>query len=347
MWSRSACRRALRPCPARLRPGRRIARAPPLACGAARAARRGRAGQEELADAGVDADGRSWVRVGSAVELFPDATDVDRSVEFCWPDDTPNRRMVRNVTRPTVTPYLPAPERATGLGVVVCPGGWNHFLAVRHEGEDVAAALAQRGVAAFVLRYRVEPTAPDHVAFEADLAALAADPGRMDEITGRRAPLAVADGSAALDLVRARGGQWTRRPGPGRHPRVLRGRVRRDPHRARGRAGLAARVRRGGLRRAVGRSPAGARCAAPVHRVGRRRRARRDGDPGVPGERRGLARGGRPGGGPRARRRWSRVRHRAARDRVATPGSSCSSRWLGGLGAGAGRPDRVPGCRRR
>jgi acetyl esterase/lipase len=47
------------------------------------------------------------------------------------------------------------------------------------------------------------------VAFEADLAALAADPGRMDEITGRRAPLAVADGSAALDLVRARGRQWT------------------------------------------------------------------------------------------------------------------------------------------
>lgn len=156
----------------------------------------------------AEADGSSWVLVGSAVELFPDATDVDRSVEFCWPDDTPNRRMVRNVTRPTLTPYLPAPERATGLGVVVCPGGWNHFLAVRHEGEDVAAALAQRGVAAFVLRYRVEPTAPDHAAFEAQIAALAADPGRMDEITGRRVTPAVADGSAALDLVRARGPEW-------------------------------------------------------------------------------------------------------------------------------------------
>jgi len=164
-----------------------------------------------VADAGVT-DGRSWVRVDSVVELFPDAPDVDRSVEFCWPDDTPNRRMVRNVTRPTLTPYLPAPERATGLGVVVCPGGWNHFLAVRHEGEDVAAALAQRGVAAFVLCYRVEPTAADHVAFEAELAALAAEPGRMDEITGRRAPLAVADGSAALDLVRARGREWAVEP---------------------------------------------------------------------------------------------------------------------------------------
>lgn len=151
---------------------------------------------------------RSWVRVGSAVELFPQAPEPDRSQEFCWPDDTPNRRMVRNVTRPTLTPYLPAPERATGVGVVVCPGGWNHFLAVRHEGEDVAAALAQRGIAAFVLRYRVEPTATGHAAFEAELAALAADPDRVARISARRAAPAVVDGSAALDLVRARGREW-------------------------------------------------------------------------------------------------------------------------------------------
>lgn len=153
-------------------------------------------------------ENRSWVRVGAAAELFPDATDADRSVEFCWADDTPNRRMVRNVTRPTLTPYLPAPDRATGQGVVVCPGGWNHFLAVRHEGEDVAAALAQRGVAAFVLRYRVAPTAPDHTAFEAQLAALAADPSRLEEISAARVAHAVVDGSAALDLVRARALEW-------------------------------------------------------------------------------------------------------------------------------------------
>ncbi len=151
---------------------------------------------------------RSWVRVGREIELFPEDTTPDLSVDFCFPDDPPSKRMVRNVTRPTLTPYLPAPDRATGLGVVVCPGGWNHFLAVRHEGEDVAAALAQRGVAAFVLRYRVQRTAESDDDFAAQLASLAADPGSLAAIAGDRVAEGVADGAAALDLVRLRADEW-------------------------------------------------------------------------------------------------------------------------------------------
>jgi acetyl esterase/lipase len=57
--------------------------------------------------------------------------------------------------RPTLTAYLPARDRAGGTGVVVCPGGGYGALAIDHEGKQVAQWLNDRGVAAFVLRYRI------------------------------------------------------------------------------------------------------------------------------------------------------------------------------------------------
>ncbi len=63
--------------------------------------------------------------------------------------------LVRNVTRPTLTAYLPEPAKATGTAIIICPGGGYYLLAAGHEGEDVARVLAQRGVAAFVLKYRL------------------------------------------------------------------------------------------------------------------------------------------------------------------------------------------------
>lgn len=146
---------------------------------------------------------RVSVRVLEALELFPDSPVADRSVTFRWPDDPPRRLMLRNVTRPTLTPVLPDPATATGLGVVVCPGGAQHFLAVHHEGDDVATALAERGIAAFVLRYRVAPTAADDATFRAELGALLADPVAMHRVTQRRAPEVVEDVSAAFALVEA------------------------------------------------------------------------------------------------------------------------------------------------
>ncbi len=64
------------------------------------------------------------------------------------------QKVVRNVSQPTLTVYLPDPETAQGTGVVLCPGGGWHFLAVQQEGTDVARSLNDRGIAAFVLRYR-------------------------------------------------------------------------------------------------------------------------------------------------------------------------------------------------
>jgi len=68
--------------------------------------------------------------------------------------------MVRNVSTATLTPFLPAPGKATGAAVIVTPGGGFRWLSINNEGWKVAQALADRGVAAFVLKYRLIPT-PD------------------------------------------------------------------------------------------------------------------------------------------------------------------------------------------
>jgi hypothetical protein len=57
----------------------------------------------------------------------------------------------RNVTVATLTPFLPDPARASGAAVVVAPGGGFRTLSMENEGWNVARALAERGVAAFVL----------------------------------------------------------------------------------------------------------------------------------------------------------------------------------------------------
>jgi hypothetical protein len=53
---------------------------------------------------------------------------------------------------------LPSPSLACGTAVIVCPGGAFCGLAIDHEGVDVAQWLSARGVAAFVLKYRLVPT---------------------------------------------------------------------------------------------------------------------------------------------------------------------------------------------
>lgn len=59
--------------------------------------------------------------------------------------------------RPTLDIYLPEKAKAVGTAVIVCPGGGYGFLAVDHEGKQVAEWLNGHGVAAFVLKYRIAP----------------------------------------------------------------------------------------------------------------------------------------------------------------------------------------------
>jgi acetyl esterase/lipase len=59
--------------------------------------------------------------------------------------------------KPTLTVFLPAGLNATKTGVVVAPGGGYQHLATEKEGYAIAEWLNARGVAAFVLKYRLGP----------------------------------------------------------------------------------------------------------------------------------------------------------------------------------------------
>jgi len=74
--------------------------------------------------------------------------------------------MARNISTATLTPFLPDPAKATGAAVIVTPGGGFRWLSVNNEGWKVAKALADRGVAAFVLKYRLQPTPESLEAFK-------------------------------------------------------------------------------------------------------------------------------------------------------------------------------------
>src|SRR5690349_2266762 len=66
--------------------------------------------------------------------------------------------MARNISKATLTPFLPKPDKANGAAVIVAPGGGFRWLSMGNEGWEVAQALADKGIAAFVLKYRLYPT---------------------------------------------------------------------------------------------------------------------------------------------------------------------------------------------
>lgn len=68
--------------------------------------------------------------------------------------------MARNITVATLTPFLPKPGKGNGAAVIVAPGGGYRWLSLANEGWEVAQALADKGIAAFVLKYRLFPTPP-------------------------------------------------------------------------------------------------------------------------------------------------------------------------------------------
>ena len=63
--------------------------------------------------------------------------------------------VLSNIHKPSITPYLPAADKATGCAVIIAPGGGHRELWSDHEGHNVARWLSERGIAAFVLKYRL------------------------------------------------------------------------------------------------------------------------------------------------------------------------------------------------
>lgn len=123
-------------------------------------------------------------------------------------------QFARNVTVATLTPFLPDPAKATGTAVVVAPGGGFRTLSMENEGWDVARALAERGVAAFVLKYRLNQTPADMEGFERSMAEMFSSvarprPPRPDpaQMMAGLAPQ-IADSRAAFALIRSRASEW-------------------------------------------------------------------------------------------------------------------------------------------
>jgi acetyl esterase/lipase len=116
-------------------------------------------------------------------------------------------KLLRNVSQPVIYPYLPDPATATGTAVVVCPGGGHTVLAYEHEGTGVAEWLVERGVAAFVLHYRVRPSPTDDAEHERKLRADMAGPNFREMIRDVER-FAIEDGKQAIRIVRGRAREW-------------------------------------------------------------------------------------------------------------------------------------------
>lgn len=100
-----------------------------------------------------------------------------------WAKDTPGALGADPVKDiPTLTPFFPAADKATGAAVVICPGGGYGGLAA-HEGRDYALWLNAHGIAGFVLKYRLGSA-------------------------GYRHPAMMNDVNRAVRYVRANAGDW-------------------------------------------------------------------------------------------------------------------------------------------
>lgn len=69
-----------------------------------------------------------------------------------------NQYKFQNISIPTLQVFLPSGSTQATTAMVVCPGGGMRSNAFFHEGIDVAKALNKKGIAAFVLKYRLVPT---------------------------------------------------------------------------------------------------------------------------------------------------------------------------------------------
>ena len=114
-----------------------------------------------------------------------------RKAEVEKADIGPGKCNVTNVHNPSITPYLPASDKATGTAIIIAPGGGHRMLCLGHEGNSLGAWFAEHGIAAFVLKYR-----------------LAREPGSIYTVDDH----AMSDTRRALRMVRSRATEWKINP---------------------------------------------------------------------------------------------------------------------------------------
>src|SRR5438309_4333681 len=109
-------------------------------------------------------------------------------------ENTPMGKVVFNVVTPTLTVYLPEKSKATGTGIIVAPGGSGVALAIDHEGTGVARWLQRRGIAAFLLKYRIPEKKGEGIPQGIN----------FDEVC----KYGIADGIQAVKVVRQHSAEW-------------------------------------------------------------------------------------------------------------------------------------------
>ncbi len=95
-----------------------------------------------------------------AVQALPagaQGSPAEPEVRLLWPSGAPGAVGSEDADTPSFTIFLPPAPKATGTGIVVCPGGGYQMLAMDHEGRQIARWLNSIGVAAFILKYRHAP----------------------------------------------------------------------------------------------------------------------------------------------------------------------------------------------
>jgi acetyl esterase/lipase len=142
--------------------------------------------------------------IPSAIRLYPGVAPGSEGANQVeqW-EQSPNGRRARNVTIPVLIPVLPAAGKANGTAVIVLPGGAFRRLAMDNEGFGVANWLAQQGVSAFILKYRLVETPASEADFAREMAKGIASGQQISTF-----PFAVDDGRRAVQMVRENAGRW-------------------------------------------------------------------------------------------------------------------------------------------
>jgi acetyl esterase/lipase len=131
------------------------------------------------------------------------AQDIQPKEVLLWPNGAPGSEgktglenvritdqgdhVITNIHKPSITTYLPGAEQNTGIAIIIAPGGGHSELWITHEGYNPAEWFRERGISAFVLKYRLAKEKNSTYTIDKD---------------------EVADIQRAIRLVRSRAAEW-------------------------------------------------------------------------------------------------------------------------------------------
>ena len=115
-----------------------------------------------------------------------------------------NTPMVYNVSKPSLEVYEPEIAKKNGTAVIIAPGGAFMGLSIKNEGTDVAKYLTDKGITAFVLRYRLMHALTDNPVQELNKMWGTKE---FNDKASATIPLSIADGKAAIAYVRSHAGE--------------------------------------------------------------------------------------------------------------------------------------------